>query len=846
MILTDKLSTESFHAFIDEQLTDEQYTQIEAQLDEIPEKVEEIQQCQIINERLREVFDPIVEESIPEDLFELGMYGIISEEQDNLDDYSQEYNYEENAMAFTAMEDDIESPLDSMESALDLQDENFIDENEFSDIEALSVEEGLTDFDIDALGKDASNIIPDIFDENAAASSGQTLKSSSAASRQEEKEILDSIESLSLDASEDELTTTNNIPRPEESSLEDHITNQYQTEQTAAEEEIPVTGTESASEQQIENIETSELELQPLDDVNTDGVEETEIAAKTEQVQEQDEIDQDHANKARILSNLEPMEELQLETLEELQNSGVIQLPADSPLLQQEQQPETDATSASQQDNFESPKSRNVLGAGQPGSGRDEPDLDTLDAGEAQSELFSEYQGAHQEPVEPGDVLPQPEQDFLVQQQSSPTSNETAKESAAFEYAIDEPADEMTDGDQAHGKKNDIPEDVVAEFFSGNKKESDFEVNEVVKQFEEVSEEFDHLGNDQFENDNPITEIKYKAHEFLNVINSKFTSIKNKLSSDSSETFPDFNKAPPAYFDKQETSTSNEKDNFEDIPSIDDFLAKDNEPLSPQKSDETFNVSSPIEADRPVDSVPESSSFGFDLGSEEKENTSGLGNKIGDTLKYYKQKMTEMTVVESSESATGIEKYKLQISNTLQGVSQENRMTIGGAILLVIGLLVGGSVFSLTQDTSNIISNEKVEQLAIDAHILYTQQPQNFTGDSPTTIVESLQWFSARIGKQIRLADVQLEGFKHEKAILLPTMANYASANIFANSGNQKMTLLVASNVDGDPDSAMVCRIPANIDGLCSWTKDSVRYIVVANLSLSRVRGFSQALIEKL
>ena len=60
MIVTDKLSTESIHAFIDEQLTDEQYAQVGSQLEKIPEKVIEIQQCQIINERLRDVFDPVV------------------------------------------------------------------------------------------------------------------------------------------------------------------------------------------------------------------------------------------------------------------------------------------------------------------------------------------------------------------------------------------------------------------------------------------------------------------------------------------------------------------------------------------------------------------------------------------------------------------------------------------------------------------------------------------------------------------------------------------------------------------------------------------------------------------
>jgi hypothetical protein len=146
----------------------------------------------------------------------------------------------------------------------------------------------------------------------------------------------------------------------------------------------------------------------------------------------------------------------------------------------------------------------------------------------------------------------------------------------------------------------------------------------------------------------------------------------------------------------------------------------------------------------------------------------------------------------------------------------------------------------------NAISADKVEQLAIDAHILYTQQSQNFAGNPSASITESMQWLSARIGRQIRLADVQLEGFKHQRAIVIPSMVSYAIANIYENKSNQNITLFIASSLDPVGNSPLVCRVPPGIDGLCSWVKDSVQYVAVANLSLSRVRTFSETLMANL
>ncbi|WP_455223418.1 anti-sigma factor family protein, partial [Kaarinaea lacus] len=242
IVVTDKLSTESFHAFIDEQLNDEQYLQVEAQLDEIPEKVEEIQQCQIINERLREVFDPIVEEQIPEDLYELALYGIISEYQDDADDYQQYgYEFDEATNAITGFNEEVATPLDSFDAALELQDENFIDDDEFAELEQLSAkgELNLADFDIDNIRDDAGNILPDIFSEEGkfAYTASQPEKSA------EELSMLDEIGSLSLEPLEE----TN-----EQSSVETSLDS---TEQTIAPE---VTEPEIFSEDNIEKV-ASEL-----------------------------------------------------------------------------------------------------------------------------------------------------------------------------------------------------------------------------------------------------------------------------------------------------------------------------------------------------------------------------------------------------------------------------------------------------------------------------------------------------------------------------------------------------------------------------------------------------------
>jgi hypothetical protein len=822
IVISDKLSTESFHAFIDEQLDEEQYVQVEEQLDEIPEKVEEIQQCQMINERLREVFDPIVEEEIPQDLFELALYGVISEREEESQDYQQyAYEYDDDLNAIVGDENDIVSPMDSMDSALELQDEDFINDDEFSDLEALSGQEGLADFDIDAISKDNNQIIPDIFD-SAGEQSQQNSKfiQPQTASSQDDEAMLESIESLSLEplgAEDTPATEASSAPVLSEPTAE-HV--------------------ESASpNESYAGIDVPDLELEPLTQSEETSAQ-TGFVDSSENVdveaQQAEPLSDQEIAKEKVLESLEASEDLSLESLQAEQDADAIQMPADSGKTEAPDSnvapadEETVAQATTEQEVAPEIHSRHFLG----GNDLEEPSVgkNTVaesSAIEAQKEFSVELTNAVDAEPGHGPVQTPVNEPEAIEASSAETIAEPVDDTPV---TISKQIDQLVDGmDDMSSASNGDPDDVVAEFFAENKAEPDFEVSEVVKQFEEVSGEFNqHHHQDSL--DSPVTQMKQRADDVLNVINNKIFSLKQSILKKDEDAIPDFNQAP-VFQTPVAPPSENSAEFVEESYDVD--AGQVNEPVSP---------------------------FDFDVGVDDDQTKAEESKrKVGDTLKSYKQKLSQQKLAEAEDGAvepgkdvvlhqeaTGFSKYTRIAVDAIEKVSPENRMTIGGFILLVIGLVIGGSTAALFGVVPGVASNDKIEQLAIDAHILYTQQDQNFAGNPSTSITESMQWLSARIGRHIRLADVQLEDFKHQRAIIMPTMVSYATANIFENTSKEKITLFIAANMDAVGNSPMTCRIPTGVDGLCAWVKDSVSYVAVSNLSLTRVREFSRAIIEKL
>ena len=849
MIVTDKLSTESFHAFIDEQLTDEQYAQVEAQLDEIPEKIEEIQQCHIINERLREVFDPIVEEPIPDDLFELGLYGLETELSEDAE------AFEEEPVSYLELEEDI-AAIDSLDIFNEPKDSSYIDDSEADDLELLTQTEHLSEFDIDNLRHDPANIIPDIFDgaiddeENLADALVDDYDHDAVATHADPAdELLESIDTLSLELEKA------------------HESRSVQSESNEPIEE-PELSIDDLSTNLSKEMNAGELDLQPADEeYETDELELLdESHVEIEEAEDETQLSADQSSKERVMDILSSEQELTLEPLEEKSNDAFIQ--------ELEVSGEEETRHFNKQQN-KPVRPRNIR-ADQVVTDNNEvkpPKVNELTSETTNSAQFSSN----------------------VRNASS-DYRKNSDSNAGFRQSVST-------------EEEHLPEDLVAEFFAENKG-ADFEVNEVVKQFGEVSDNFD--DDSHLFDEGPMANIKFRVQEFVNEASARFSdfkssllhkktelmgkfgggrqdseyneaffaklsSAKNSFSRDTVDDaldlsgFDDFNDSKPAarhadkgFQDFTRTSESEAGNDFQQDVNLDDFSAGNIAQSKAETGKYDFNSdleisefspeqSKPNRADTPEVTPASSRDFNMNFGFDDRPDENNLVARIGDTLKYYRQKLAEMRAaavaepeIENDQSHSGFEKYK-NILRTYVGRTQitENPKSLIGAVLFV-GLLLGGIVVYLGAGSDGAVGDSQIEKLAIDTHLLNSQFNAKTVVDAESAIIEKLQWFSARIGKQVRLADIRVEDFIFKNVTVIPAMASFAATNIFENKAGQRITLLAIGDMSGVTESPVTCRIPADVDGLCSWVKGSVRYVAVANLSLSRVRSFSEQIIENL
>ena len=1063
ILVTDKLSTESFHAFIDEQLTDEQFEQVEQLLDDIPEKIEEIQQCQIINERLREVFDPVVQEPMPDDLYQLALNGTVGESQfendlspdyvDNMDgltDYNEQpENVEDHRYGLFDDNHGLDYEFNTTVEESDVLEE---DSDEFADIEALGADDGLEDFDIDAFDtqQEEFSSFPDIFDESNGGDldtpeSYRSVKQSpmgEAALKSMEKLQLDSVgiedggnsESRKFSGRRrlkerrksrlkrkkgntrrssiaDILTEDNALELRDEEMAADSTsaantrsgdTGEPTQKAEDIQQEVRAVRIDDKQTEVIEALTTGQtLELEPIENNErpavdpTNDVQASKLAtAATDSLSGQGVVDEIHAGKGNIRPDetyRPASEDVKTENVE----ANVItseERPAEMAGLQhknkarknlkqdvkvkikktsaqasvkpamQEQQASEIVNNVNERKSTASANQRQ-----QPGSSSLQHDQRALNTGNT----------PNQSPSAPDDnssILSNPEMeldDVISSQSGIKSFDEIPNKEAVLDYI-----DELSVGSDQSG-------------FGTDDLDSEFEVHEVVKQFEQTA---DHTpqGYQQFEFEsasslfggsvgqikdqllNSVDDIKSKASGFITSFSAK---IKEKLNANQNVQYvDDFDQLQHAsqsndqgYTDQyqvqpetayqldQAKSESSEIEDFieqagnADLqaaqvpPSINELkFPKSKEQLleevesfqfasirNPQveerpekkkkniKSNESLEqianfqfsssagdaVNSIEEPPELVNEVPEPDMQEQLAASESEfnefanlempdsiqmqpaylmEDSPGFLDKIKSKVEGFVARLKQpqqdqqggpeqfhqetyqppQPHMQTPVPEDNIPQHQLQeythkplppvfenirrfVEEKLQGIAPENRSTIGGMILMVLGLVVGGAFVSLFDSEMSAISEDTMDQIAIDAHVLYNQEEQNFVGGTGTSTSEALQWLSARIGRPVMLADVQVSDFKYQKAIIIPTVYNYAAANIYVNKRKQSITLFVSAPVEDIQAAPLTCRIPAKVDGLCTWVSNSIRYTAIANLSLSRVRAFASEILSK-
>jgi len=165
---------------------------------------------------------------------------------------------------------------------------------------------------------------------------------------------------------------------------------------------------------------------------------------------------------------------------------------------------------------------------------------------------------------------------------------------------------------------------------------------------------------------------------------------------------------------------------------------------------------------------------------------------------------------------------------------------LGGVI---VGIFLGAWAFS----TENGINQQEREQLAIDAHLYFLKQGANVADGGTDDFEKNMIWLQKHWGKRVKNIDVSTTSkFRRKGATLLPTRKGYASMQVFENFNSERISVYV-SRLNNNPENSRIrCHIAKRVDGICSWNHNSLNYIVLGNLSLSRVRHFSSSITSKL
>ncbi|NOZ53353.1 MAG: hypothetical protein GXP08_09440 [Gammaproteobacteria bacterium] len=776
IVVSDKLTTESFHAFIDEQLSDEQCVKVEALLDEIPEKIEEIQQYQLVNERLREVFDVVVQEAIPDDLYQLAVHGLLPGASQKLASGSEDEDDVSNDAEQRLVRSAISGYSGKIDHSVSCHDD------EFADLAKLSSSNHLDSFDIDSV-----NAIESPAPVTTTAVDTQTVQLRAALD-------LGSVDVDDDETDETKATTSDHTLPPEK----ERVTDAASTKQCSK----PFTKHLNSSDATPADACSAEaMSLKPLESASVAIQESNAISSTAVRDGAKEALLHELPPQPEIFRTLEPNETLVLESLAAGRKAEL-------------------ATSQGSRGAFIHESDTSVL---------------TFETRTAPQQTSRQDRECRNLTPQSQGVAERPESAIKADPEWQKVLDEIHAHATNADAALDNTAVVLSELDQARPGREDKAGQVLEKqapgtALPGEKPKGTVDTDTAAAQFDNGIVDHENTVSDGALFSSASSRLSRKIK---NGIQSLGFARLRRNSDDGDINGPEAEVSVPEA--SAQAAPERSRKPLTPPEKLTDSTPKQRQRHSSQKlkmkPDGAIVASPPLQTERKR--------------QQPLDKAQGVTEEAASSLKP-KQALPDETAPAKSVSWPGFKQTAGQTSQQTPA-AEKNIFGAGAISLVLIGIVIGVAMFALMSNpVTTPISSGGIQQLAINSHILYTQQDQNFIGESKTSIIESLQWLSARTGKPVRLADITVKGHRHKHSIIIPSTVNYATVNIYENIKKQKMTVVVAANVDGTIDSPLKCRIPSNIDGLCSWVKDSLDYVVVANLSLTRVREFSQSVLEKL
>ena len=176
--------------------------------------------------------------------------------------------------------------------------------------------------------------------------------------------------------------------------------------------------------------------------------------------------------------------------------------------------------------------------------------------------------------------------------------------------------------------------------------------------------------------------------------------------------------------------------------------------------------------------------------------------------------------------------------------------SIAAGVLLVVGSLLGWIIRGELSEVT-VPARATLESLAVDAHRIYAREKRHAVEVQEPEQKHLMSWLSARLGESVGPANLTEFGYELLGGRLLPADGNPAGMYLYRGPHEAKLTYYITSQPadlkNGNNGSIPNChKYKDGNTTVCSWTRATLLYFVIADESIDNLRAISQNIHKQL
>lgn len=212
------------------------------------------------------------------------------------------------------------------------------------------------------------------------------------------------------------------------------------------------------------------------------------------------------------------------------------------------------------------------------------------------------------------------------------------------------------------------------------------------------------------------------------------------------------------------------------------------------------------------------------------------------TIKHYLSRSARRIRVQPDSAPEWMKYYVYSISGHFHKFRSYARSlsAVSFTVILVVGILIG--VFLKGGMSAKHSESSQIESLAIKSHLIYTNEGRIAAATGKDKQTGHLTWLSNRIGQAANPIKLNEFGFELIGSMLLPAVSGYALISVFENDNLEKVTVYISEQEGESSQTQLSCYKPQRANSLCTWSEELMRYVVVADLPVEKIRPYAEVL----